>query len=287
MDSRYLQSLIATIEHGSIAEAARAENLTAAAISQRIQALERELGFPLLSRLAHTARPTEACLNLLPRAKHIVSEVALLAGDIDPEGLTGTLKIGAISTAMTALLPTVLRQLRQTAPNLKPGIVPGTSRSLYQAVLDDEIDAAILVAPAFDLPKSLQMRNISTESLVLLSRYALQGDIPATLQSRPYLRYDPNAWGGRFAEKYLKDQNLKLEAMCDLDALETIAMLVADDVGVSLVPHWPGLEKLAHHCVITRIHKPVYARKLVLLSKLQHSRPSILELLSQALAIKL
>lgn len=287
MDSRYLRSLITTIEQGSIAEAARAENLTAAAISQRIQALERELGFPLLSRLAHTARPTEACLNLLPRARHIVSEVALLAGDIDPKGLTGTIKIGAISTAMTGMLPTVLRQLRQNAPNLKPGIVPGTSRSLYQAVLDDEIDAAILVAPAFELPKSLQMRNIRAESLVLLSRYAPQGDIPATLQSRPYLRYDPNAWGGRFAEKYLKDQGLELGAMCDLDGLETIAMLVADDVGVSLVPHWPGLEKLAHECVITRIPDPGYARKLVLLSKLQHPRPSILELLSQAFAIKL
>lgn len=223
----------------------------------------------------------------MPRAKHIVSEIALLSGDIDPEGLTGTIKIGAISTAMTGLLPTVLRQLRQSAPNLKPGIVPGTSRSLYQAVLDDEIDAAILVAPAFDLPKSLQMRYIRAESLVLLSRHPPLGGIPATLQSHPYLRYDPNAWGGRFAERYLKDQGLELEAMCDLDGLETIAMLVADDVGVSLVPHWPGLEKLAHDCVITSIPDPGYARKLVLLSKLQHPRPSILELLSQALAIKL
>lgn len=287
MDSRFLQSLIATIEHGSIAEAARAENLTAAAISQRIQSLERELGFPLLSRLAHTARPTEACLHLLPRAKRIVSEVALLAGDIDPAGLTGTIRIGAISTAMTGMLPIVLRQLRQNAPNLKPGIFPGTSRSLYQAVLDNEIDAAILVAPVFDLPKNLQIRDITSESLVLLSRHAPQGGIPATLQSHPYLRYDPSAWGGRFAEKYLKDHNLELEAMCDLDALETIAMLVADDVGISLVPHWPGLEKLAHDCVITRIPDPGYARKLVLLSKLQHPRPSILGLLSQALAIKL
>jgi len=286
MDSRYLQSLIATIEHGSIAEAARAENLTAAAISQRIQALERELGFPLLSRLAHTARPTEACLHLLPRAKHIVNEVALLAGDIDPAGLTGTIRIGAISTAMIDMLPLALRQLRQNAPNLKPGIVPGTSRSLYQAVVDDEIDVAILVAPVFDLPKSLQIRNIRSESLVLLSRHAPKGGIPATLQSHPYLRYDPSAWGGRFAEKYLKDQGLKLEAMCDLDALETIAMLVADDVGVSLVPHWPGLEKLALDCVITHISDPRYARNLVILSKLQHPRPRILELLSQAFEIK-
>lgn len=286
MDCRYLQSLIATIEHGSIAEAARAENLTAAAISQRIQSLERELGFPLLSRQMHAAKPTEACLHLLPRARNIVREVSLLAGDADTDGLTGTIKIGAISTAMTGMLPAVLRHLNRHAPNLKPGIVPGTSRSLYQAVLDEELDAAILVIPAFELPKSLTAYRIKTENLVLLSRYVPQGDIKSTLQSKPYLRYDPMAWGGRYAEKYLKDQGLKLQAMCDLDALETIAMLVADDVGVSLIPHWSGLEQLARHCALTSIPDPAYARELVLLRKTLHSRPAMLDLLAQALKIK-
>ncbi|MFZ6776033.1 LysR family transcriptional regulator [Undibacterium sp. Ji83W] len=286
MDSRYLQSLIATIEHGSIAEAARVENLTAAAISQRIQALERELGFPLLLRQGHAARPTEACLYLLPRARNIVREIGLLAGDADTDGLTGTIKIGAISTAMTGMLPAVLRHLTRHAPHLKPGIVPGTSRSLYQAVLDEEIDAAILVAPAFELPKSLTAYRIKTENLILLSRHAPQADIQSTLQSKPYLRYDPTAWGGRYAEKYLKDQGLKLQAMCDLDALETIAMLVADDVGISLIPHWSGLEKLTRHCALTSISNPAYARELVLLRKTLHSRPAMLNLLAQALKIK-
>ncbi|MFZ6732106.1 LysR family transcriptional regulator [Undibacterium sp. Ji42W] len=286
MDSRYLQSLIATIEHGSIAEAARVENLTAAAISQRIQALERELGFSLLSRQTHAAKPTQACLHLLPRARNIVREIGLLAGDADLNGLTGTIKIGAISTAMTGMLPAVLRHLTRHAPKLKPGIVPGTSRSLYQSVQDEEIDAAILVAPPFDLPKSLIVHHIKAEGLVLISRQAPQNDVLSTLQSKPYLRYDPTAWGGRYAEKFLKDQGLPLEAMCDMDALETIAMLVADDVGVSLVPHWSGLEKLARHCVLTPISSRAYARELVLLSKMQHPRPAMLELLVRSLKIK-
>jgi len=286
MDSRYLQSLIATIEHGSIAEAARVENLTAAAISQRIQALERELGFLLLSRQTHAAKPTEACLHLLPRARHIVREIGLLAGDADLDGLTGTIRIGAISTAMTGMLPGVLRYLTRQAPKLKPGIVPGTSRALYQAVQDEEIDAAILVAPPFDLPKSLVAHAIKTENLALLSRHAQQDDILSTLRSKPYLRYDPNAWGGRYAEKYLKEHGLTLEAMCDLDALETIAMLVEDDVGVSLIPHWSGLEKLARHCTLSQINNPAYARELVLLCKAQHPRPAMLHLLVQSLKIK-
>ncbi|MCS5514961.1 LysR family transcriptional regulator [Pseudomonas qingdaonensis] len=59
---RFLKSLVAVVETGSIAAAARRENRTAAAISQRVQALERTLGCTLLLRTAHAIRPrTSAC----------------------------------------------------------------------------------------------------------------------------------------------------------------------------------------------------------------------------------
>lgn len=72
MDTRFLESLVAVVETGSIASAARLQNLTATAVSQRIPALEVEFDTPLLSRSAHSARPTEACLNLLPRAQTLL-----------------------------------------------------------------------------------------------------------------------------------------------------------------------------------------------------------------------
>ncbi len=51
MDTEFLESFVKVVEHGSVAEAARRLNLTAAAVTQRIRALEREIGtisgFPL------------------------------------------------------------------------------------------------------------------------------------------------------------------------------------------------------------------------------------------------
>jgi len=38
LETRYLKSLIAVVDSGSIADAARAEHLTAAAVGQRVQA---------------------------------------------------------------------------------------------------------------------------------------------------------------------------------------------------------------------------------------------------------
>jgi DNA-binding transcriptional LysR family regulator len=286
MDSRYLKSLIAVVECGSIADAARNEGLTAAAVSQRIQALERQLGVELLSRAGHAARATEACNALLPRARGIVREVALLAGDADTHGLTGVLRIGSISTALTGLLPGALRALTREAPQLRPAIIPGTSRSLYQALLAGELDAAILVAPPFALPRGWQAQVLRQEELILMARRGLQGDIATLLREQPYIRYDPHAWGARPAQQYLDDHGLKPAVLCDLDALETIAILVADGVGVSLVPRWGGIDKLAGGCRMHVIEGPDqarYRRDIVLLSASQAERPNMLQLLRQAL----
>lgn len=283
METRYLKSLIAVVDCGSIADAARVEQITAAAIGQRIQALEREFGFALLSRSGYTARPTEACLGLLPRARRIVRESALLEGDADLNGLSGTLRVGAISTALTGMLPGALRALTQKAPQGRPAIVPGTSRGLYQALQAGELDAAIVVAPPFPLPKTTRAVVLRREPLVLLADKKARGDAASLLRSRPYIRYDPDAWGGRYSARYLADQGIEPTVIGDLDALEAIAMLVADGVGVSLVPRWSGIERFAGDCRMMRLADGAYEREIVLLTSAQADRPNMLAILAQAL----
>ncbi|WP_339495308.1 LysR substrate-binding domain-containing protein [Pseudomonas sp. RA_105y_Pfl2_P56] len=284
MDTRYLKSLIAVVESGSIAHAARIEGLTAAAISQRVLVLERQLGFELLSRVGHAAKPSQACLGLLPRAKRIVREIELLAADADVRGLTGQLRIGAVSTVLTGLLPGALRALTELAPGLTPVIVPGTSRSLYQALLSGEVDAAILVVPPFELPKALQAVSLRKEPLVFLSKQECADSIPTQLMTQPYIRYDPDSWGGRHAEHYLADHGLIPTPLVDLDALETIAMLVTGGLGVSLVPYWSGFEQWGHKCAVSRVGNDRYDREIALIRYVQTDRPNMMSALCKALS---
>jgi DNA-binding transcriptional LysR family regulator len=283
LDSRYLKSLITVTDCGSIAEAARLEGLTGAAISQRVKALERQLGFALLSRAGHEAKPTEACLSLLPRARRIVQEVSLLAGDADLEGLTGTLRIGAISTALIGLLPMALQHLTRLAPGIKPSILPGTSRQLYQALNSNELDAAIIVAPPFELPKMFRAQGLHQEQLVLLAQPGSTESVVESLQNHAYISYDPNSWGGRHARRYLNDNGLRPDALYDLDGLEAIAMLVADGQGVSLVPQWSGLERLAPGLAMTPVGEG-YEREIILVWRVQAERPGMLDALLKALS---
>ena len=118
MDIRYLESLISVAEHGSIAAAARSQNLTPAAVGQRIAILEKHFGTDLLNRNTHKAMPTQACLNLLPRARQIVSEFYRMSAEVEPSGLAGKFHLGSISTALTGILPVTIRQLAEVAPKL-------------------------------------------------------------------------------------------------------------------------------------------------------------------------
>ena len=283
MDVRYLKSLISVVDCGSIADAARYEGLTAAAISQRVQVLEKKFGFALLSRAGNSAKATHECMRLLPRARRIVREVSLLKGDVDEDGLTGTLRIGAISTVLTGILPPALMSLARRAPNIQPAIVPGTSRGLYRALLAGELDAAILVAPPFDIPKTVKSISLAREELLFLSPENPGADFKELLSSQPYIRYDPAAWGGRQAQLFLDEQGIVPALLCDLDALETIVMLVESGMGVSLVPHWNGLNALLDQSVVTPISDPRYERHILLLSHAGDDRLNMLMALQEIL----
>jgi len=64
MDTRFLESFVAVVENGSIAEASRLLGVTPAAIAQRIKALETEIGARLVLRAARTSRRACSCVPL-------------------------------------------------------------------------------------------------------------------------------------------------------------------------------------------------------------------------------
>ncbi|MCU1782245.1 LysR family transcriptional regulator [Pseudomonas sp. 13B_2.1_Bac1] len=265
MDIRFLGSLVAVIEAGSIAAAARRENRTAAAISQRVKTLERTLGCTLLVRTAHAAWPSDQCLLLLPKIQAVIDQARELQEDLSQDGLSGEIKIGAISTALTGILPRAIERLALSAPGLRLKITPGDSKSLYERLLAQELDAAILVRPPFHLPKALVATLLGTEPLILIAPADCGSQtFEALLRERSFIRYDARSWGGQIAQRFLDEQCLDPRVLCELDALETIAILVAQGMGVSLVPQWAGMSR-SGLCVLPVDDAPRYARDLVVM----------------------
>lgn len=292
MDTRFLSSLLAVVDRGSIAEAARAQQITPAAVSQRIKTLEHQLGCQLLSRLGHSAKPTSACLNMLPRVRRLMTETEALKSDVSDQRLVGQLRVGAISTALTGIMPDVIKNLSKKAPSITLHIQPGTSEEIFNKLTKQELDVAILVEPPFVPPKYLIVQPLYVEPLSLIvssTNHALtqtKGEvlIKELLLSQPFIRYDRSAWGGMIAHQYLLEQNIGVDSLCEMDSLESIAILVKKAVGVSLVPLWNGLKEQTRGLTIMPIEDAKYSRRLVLISHRQVGKEPLICALSNELS---
>jgi len=162
MDTRFLESFLTVVEKGSIAEAARRLNLTPAAVAQRIRALEKEIGAQLVSRSGRTVRPTEAGAAILGRSRHFLQYMRDLKS-IATDETSGELRVGAISTAISGLMPNILNSVIEKYPQIEIYILPGTSADLYHKVLDGELDAALIAQPPFSIPKMCDWRVLREE----------------------------------------------------------------------------------------------------------------------------
>lgn len=276
MDIRFLESLLFVVKTGSIANAAREQGLTATAISQRMRVLESELGVELLSRNAHSVRPSQACLDILPRAQQLIGQAKELKNDIDPSGFNRTIKLGAISTALIDFVPDTLRVLSKKAPQIKVDITPGTSQSLLEALLKEEIDIAIAVKPKNTLPKYIQSRIIAKQKLVLIGTQDMSCSVNKILSSQPLILYNRKSYAGQIAWNWILEQNIRtsdIKVLCELDPIETIASLAQEKMGVAVIPYCQNLLKQYKKLRIKTLKQTQeHSRKIVMMWN-HHSLP--------------
>lgn len=286
MDIRFLESLIAVVETGSIAAAARVQNLTPAAIGQRIRTLEAEFDHALLSRDGHKAQPTQACLDLLPRAKMLVRESENLKADLDPTGLRGALRLGAISTVLTDFMPDIVKLLSQKAPDAELTITPGPSALLYRMLIEQKLDAILVVKPTFQLPKQIRSTRICQQRLVLISSNKTCALTEETLNNNWLIAYDKNSWGGRIAWEWIEQQTLPFKVLCEMDSPELIAILVEQGLGIAVLPEWKGLtERHRGLTVVPIAGGPKYQREISFLIHLASPAQNLAKLAKSAINV--
>jgi DNA-binding transcriptional LysR family regulator len=247
METSYLHAFLVVLESGSMSEAARRLDLTAAAVAQQMRVLERELGAPLLRRAGRTVAPTEAGHRLAERAQALLAELATLRSAVaDSEGAF-ELTVGATQTMLNGPLPLVLDAVAHEHPAARIVVRTGLTAELYDRLLRGELDAALCLHPAFVLPKTLHWVLLREERLVLLAPKAwARRDPHELLRAEPLIRYDRRLGGGQAAERYLRHAGIVPRERFEISSLAAIATLVGRGAGVSLAPDaatawWPTL----------------------------------------------
>lgn len=245
-----IDAFVAVIRCQSISHAAESLALTQPAITRRVQNFEQALGVELFDRNTKPLKPTAMGMQVYQKCLAILREMdslrELVASDTPPSGL---LRLGVPQTIGDVVLLDALKHMRGQFPDLRAQVVTGWGSHLIGKIENGELDAAAALFPAGKIfPEAIIGESISKMELVVVCAKARMPKKPVKLAEcyEQGFVLNPDGCGFRAGlQRTLADQGLSLKVNLETFGTELQLGLVADGMGLGLVPR-PLLERSAH-----------------------------------------
>lgn len=245
MDLRQMSTFVAVAEELHFGRASIRLNLAQPAVTAQVQAIEKELGVPLLIRSTRRVQLTpagsvfyERCVQLLRDVDETCAITQAVAGKA-----ASKITIGTIHPATFGVLPDFLARIGRRYPDIRIHIRNGTTESIVRDIERGQVNIGF-VRP-LDNNGALRWQAITEERYLLAvsKENALAEAKTVTLEdlrrqkiisfSRSNLSYTERYFLDTFRKHELSD---RIVYTCD-DTLSLIA-LVSAGVGVGFVPEW-------------------------------------------------
>jgi DNA-binding transcriptional LysR family regulator len=245
LELRQLRYFVTVAEELHFGRAAARLHMTQPPLSQAIAALEDGLGTALFLRNRRTVALTPAGSALLPEARRILSEAALLP-DLArraASGETGRLALAFITSADYSVLPPFLRRYSERYPGVQLSLQEATSDVQVDELLRGRIDAGLLIPPLPERARAaLDYMKVLDEPLILCAPAGLLRKKGAVaLRNLPHL---PLIIFPREISPALHDAILSCFRAAGITPaigqqaiqMQTIVSLVSAGMGLALVP---------------------------------------------------
>lgn len=234
-----LLTFSAVARTGGITRAAEELNTVQSNVTQRIKALEAEIGTTLFERHSRGMTLTGAGRRLLPYARRMaaMSREAVLAARDDGEP-KGPLAIGSMETTAAVRLPALLAGFHRRFPAVQLSLRTATTADLIAAVLDGSLDGAFVAGPIdhADLASTVAFR----EELVLVTARHIENLAElraATSESGPTaLVFRTGCTYRQRLEQTLTEFGWPSATRFELGTLDGMVGCVAAGMGVTLLP---------------------------------------------------
>jgi DNA-binding transcriptional LysR family regulator len=242
MDLRQLSYFVAVAEEEQFTRAAARVSVAQPAVSAQIRRLERELGEALFHRDQRSVNLTPAGEALLPHAR-----AALAAADRGRDTiaslrgmLSGRLRVGVAGPVDHRFAATV-GEFHRSHPAVEIAVIQQHNEPLLEAVAGGGVDAAIVGIGVQPTPPQVRSLVIATEPLVLAVR---RGDplssrrnvTLAQLREQPMLTLVRGSGLRTVLENACRDAGFVPRIAAETDGLSTLVELVAEGVGVAVLP---------------------------------------------------
>ena len=264
LDSRQLRAFCTLARTGSFTQAARELHLSQSAVSHSMKALEREVGCRILDRLGKKAVLTQAGEQLLTHAEKILAEMSQARSELGRLGKWGQsrLRLGASTTACQHILPTVLREFKESFPNCAITIEPGDTPEMIEALRAHKIDLALNLEPAAS--EQLAFRPMFTDELCFIMSpqhaWARAGKVNREeIPRQHYILYKRKSYTSDMIESYFRGEEIVLFSQLDMGNMEAIKQLVKLGLGISILAPWTARAELEEGSLVAL---PLGKRKL-------------------------
>jgi DNA-binding transcriptional LysR family regulator len=239
---RQLEYLVEVVDQGSFTTAAARLDVSQPGLSHQIQALERDLGGPLLERLPRGVRLTPAGRVALPHARASLAHAdrarsaARRASGVD----AGELHVGTLFSISVGVLPKALRVWRRSYPDIQVRLVEfRRSSDLIAAMAAGRADLAVgPTPPDWDGPAVA----IGSEEFVIAA--AANTDLPsdppvvrlADLAMHEWVHFTPPSGLADVFNKACAAAGFEPRVAVRTEQAPSAVSLASEGLGLTLVP---------------------------------------------------
>ena len=271
-----LRSLVAIADAGGFSFAAERLFITPSAISHQMRDLESELGTELFERDSRPPKLNAHALAIVERGRDVLArfdELALQARS--PGKIGGRLMLGCVSGVSSDLIPRALANLYRSHPAVQVTIEEGLSEALANRVRRRELDAAIITELA-EFDHDIKSLLIHEEAMMVVAPPdCAAGNWRELLSRYPFIRLNRNAGMGRIIERALRDHQVEVNEVMELDSSEAIVGMARNGIGAGVVPSGRIRRAGSDDVIAVPFGEPPLHRRVVLVERRNNPRSDL------------
>ncbi|MDA3039832.1 MAG: LysR family transcriptional regulator [Actinomycetota bacterium] len=230
-----LDYLVAVADSRSWAGAAATRGVTPSALSQGLAELERRLGVRLFERdgRRRTLAPTAA--EVLAYARRVLADTDDLARWLDQvrSGHAGPFRLGMIDAAALGHWPHTLQALRSEHESVSLQLSIGPSGQLLDQLQANQLDLAVIVAPA-EMPPGIDWTDLLRDPLAV---YAPPGVVPGPPSTwGPWVSFPAASHTRRLIDEQLRRVGATVDVQSESHQPEVLKEMVRLGLGWTVLP---------------------------------------------------
>jgi DNA-binding transcriptional LysR family regulator len=219
--------------------AAERLHTTQPAVSQRIAALETELGLRLFDRVARSVGLTPKGRELLDYAERMLRLRADMMRAVSaPAALSGVMRLGVAETIVHTWLARFIERVNATYPGIVLDMVVDISPNLRDSLVAHELDLAFLLGPVSQ--PNMTNYNLCRYPLAFVARSDIAlGPEPVPLSrliQMPLITFPKATRPYLVLRETLNKAQLPSARIFSNSSLSTIVRMTLDGIGVSVIP---------------------------------------------------